>query len=155
MSQKIKDEESVSQAYQRCKQADSEIEPPSRVDLHIKQAAAGALQNKQHKSNRSFLIPVSIAASVLLASVVVLKVSVLDPTQQQQVRTIADIKKPMFMLQRSKPGSVESMTKQLNYFLDQGEIDKARQLHKKLRYYFPEYQLDSSLMDKLRSENII
>jgi len=148
------DETRVSQAYQQINQTQQAVEPPNVIDQKIKIAAAESIDGHQSMPKKRFIVPVSIAASILLASVVGLNLVMQDVAELQDPGIHVDTKVPMFMLQRSKPASVENMSVQLSHYLDQGEIGKARQLYKKMNYYFPEHLLNPELAERLRAENI-
>lgn len=148
-------EADVSKAYQLLNQTPHGAEPPSVIDQKIKKAAAQSIDGHLSVPKKHFIVPVSIAASVLLASVVGLNLMMQDDAEIQAAGIHLDAKKPMFMLQRSKPASAENMAVQLTHYLDQGEIDKARQLYKKMNYYFPEHLLNPELAERLRAENIL
>ena len=153
MTQNANDEAQVSKTYQLLNQSRPGLEPPRGVELKIKQLAAESIDSSRMAKKKRLMVPLSIAASVALTSVIGLKLIYFDHTTVNDLYPV-DSKKPMFMLQRSKPASVDKMVIQLNRYLDQGEIDKARQLYKKMRYYFPDYQADRLLADKLSAENI-
>lgn len=156
MSQKSSDEQLVSQHYHALKKTELIPEPDCQVEINIKQAAMNAVGHKPAVARANkYMWPLSIAASILLVSGVVLKLAIIDQGEGVNHSVIVDSKKPMYMLQRSRPASAEGMVLQLETFLNHGEIDKARQLHKKFRYYYPEYKLNAGTVDKLKSENII
>jgi len=148
------DEAKVSQAYHLMNQTQQVCEPPSEIDQKIKIAAMQSIDSHPSTQKKRYIVPVSIAASILLASVVGLNLMMQDTAVLQDTGISADSKKPMFMLQRSKPASIENMAVQLSRYLDQGDIDKARQLYKKMNYYFPDYQFKADLSERLRAENI-
>ncbi len=148
-------ETEVSKAYQLLNQTPHDAVPPSVIDQKIKKAAAQSINGHLAMPKKRFIVPVSIAASILLASVVGLNLVMQDVTELQDAGVHVDAKKPMFMLQRSKPASAENMAVQLSHYLDRGEIDKARQLYKKMNYYFPEHLLNPELAERLRAENIL
>ena len=153
-SHKSGDEAKVSQAYKLLSQTQPRKEPPSAIDQLIKMAATQSIESRHSMTKKRFIVPVSIAASVLLASIVGLNLLYKDTAVLQDTGISADAKKPMFMLQRSKPASVEKMAVQLGHYLQQGDIDKARQLYKKMNYYFPDYQFNADIAERLRAENI-
>jgi len=157
MNDYSEDEKKVSQAYHSVSQSNQSVEPSDKLDHLIKQAASqavsqSAINNQNRKINYRFI---SIAATLVLALGVVLKLTVVGQDVSVTQSSLNNDKKPMYMLQRSKPASEATMIFQIETYLNNGEIGKARQLHKKFRYYYPDVKLEPSFSEKLQHHNII
>ena len=149
----IEDEKQVAQAYRSVSQFSQSMKPSAELDDLIKQSASNAVINDQRKKyNYRFI---SIAATVVLTLGVVLKLTIVGQDVSVTHSSASDNKKPMYMLQRSRPASETTMILQIETYLSDGEISKARQLHKKFRHFYPDYKIDTSLSEKLLQHNII
>jgi len=153
MNDHVEDEKHVGQAYRSMSQFSQSVEPSAELDDLIKQSASKPIINDQRKKyNYRFI---SIAATVVLTLGVVLKLTIVGQDVSITQSSASDDKKPMYMLQRSRPVSETNMILQIETHLSDGEISKARQLHKKFRHYYPDYKIDTSLSEKLHQHNII
>ena len=153
MNDYSEDKKQVSQAYHAMSQSQETAEPLSSVDVAIKAAATRPVNSESFTKYR--FRNVAIAAAVVLTMGVVLNVAFIDQPASDAYSSLNDEKRPMYMLQRSKPVSASIMMEQINSYLDQGEISKARQLHKKFRYFYPDFNVDTLISEKLKQHNII
>lgn len=149
MSQISEQQKQISDAYQLLKSDDKCIAPLASTDEYIQQAAAQAVGHGELKRSR-FLLPLSVAASVMLVSGIVLKMAFFsnDVTVTNAVTVIK--KQPMYMLQRSKHSAEEIMLQQIHLLIDQGESAQARSLYKKFLHRYPHYEVDNGLREKLQ-----
>lgn len=152
MNDHVEDEKQVGQAYRSMSRFNRSVEPTAELGDLIKQYAAKAVVKDQRKKHNYRFI--SIAATVFLTLGVVLKLTIVGQDGSDASGIAADDKKPMYMLQRSKPASESTMVLQIETYLNHGEVGKARQLHKKFRYFYPDYKFDASLSEKLHQHNI-
>ena len=136
-------EKELSQVYQSLNQG---IEPPDKVDDYIRNAAAESLSSRVASKNK-LLWSLSVAASIVIVAGVVLKMAVFS--NDTAVYTSSSNKQPMYLLQRSKPASKEMMAIRLENLIDNHELEQAKIVHNKIRHFYPEYQFDSELANKV------
>lgn len=153
MNRERDDQNEVSQLYVALNKAEESLEPAADLDNEIRSAATRAVDSDRVSLFRRYLVPLSIAASLFVVVGIVMKLSYLD-SHAVQIQGVSELKKPMFLMQRSKPAASEVMIGQLENFLNEGRIDKARLIHQKLRYYYPDVQLVPELVERLRAEKI-
>lgn len=134
----------------------AEITPPESVNEIIHQVAveesvANASQHTDPASSRlpRLKMPLAIAASLVLGVSVLLQVLIGDSSKtahQAETVTVS----PMFNLQRSREQSPEVWISRIDQLVEQGELDQARSMVEQFRILYPEHQLDSTLLQRLK-----
>lgn len=137
-------EKELRQVYQSLNQG---IEPPDEVDAFIRKVAAESLSSRV-TGKRKLLWSLSVAASIVLVAGVVLKMAVFS-NETTGYTNSSHNKQPMYLLQRSKPASKEMMVIQLEALIDNNELEQAKIVHNKIRHFYPEYQFDLELANKV------
>lgn len=148
MSETTEEEMKVSIMYQSLKSAEDHIMPSSNVDAMILKSAE--INSSQFKKRSKHLLPLSIAASIVILLTVVSQVSVVTEQTIVGPGELSLHKQPMYILQRSKPATANEMENLMKGLLENGDIEQAQVLLKKLTQRYPDYQLDSSMNDMLK-----
>lgn len=126
--------------------------PPTALDQSIRQAARDEFRQRATPF-RKYFIPVSIAASFILISAVLVNVLFLSPQPNQLAGHLS--KQPMHMMQRSKPPAPEVMITQIEMLLDKNAVGDAGILHQKFRNLYPQYKLPTELVLRLQENRTI
>ena len=142
------DEKLVSEFYHSIEENEGSAVPSHELDSLIIKAAVDGSKSSS-KKNKYFL-PLSAVASVLVIVSVALTMSVVNDSDTLEYQKNNIIKKPMYMMQRSKPATAIEMVDHVNALLDKGELEHARILFKKIKVRYPNHSIEMELAERLK-----